>query len=329
LGFSKHDELKRVMKNAIDAFGIGSTGSRRLSGNHEIYAQTESTIADFMGKPRGVLFNSGYQMNSQLFKALADESTLVVADKLIHASLIDGILSSTATFIRFQHNNITHCETILKKNAHRFSKIFIVCESVYSMDGDSPPIKELVRLKHAFGAKLIVDEAHSIGLIGEKGRGFVHHHGSINDTDIILLTFGKAMGLCGAMAICDDPTADTLKKSCRSYIYTTALPLPVAVTITHACTLLQESSPLRKKLNANITTFKSIISTRSSTYIQPIICSESSMDVESNLMSAGYYIKLIHPPTVQKSRLRISIAAWHEPHHIINLAQTLHTHGII
>ena len=329
LGMAQHPALKLAMKAAVDAYGIGATGSRRLSGNHDIFCETEERVAQWVGKPSAVLFNSGYQMNSGVFSILVQKNTLVVADKWVHASIIDGLLRTPATVKRFRHNDAAHCEAILEKMAAAFEAVIIVCESVYSMDGDSPPIHDLVRLKHAYGAMLVVDEAHAIGVFGADGRGWLHEQGVLEDVDVLLITFGKAMGCCGAMALGSHAVSDAIKRQCRSYIYSTALPLPVAAVIQASVAIVNKADALRHQLQANIQQFKALVHTESNTHIQPIMvgASDDAMALQHALNRLGYEVRAVHHPTVPKgqSRLRITISATHSAQDIQRFSAHLTT----
>lgn len=324
LGLSQHPDLKSAITNAVMTHGVGSTGSRRLSGNHQSFLDTESCIAQWVGTPAGVMFNSGFQMNSGIFSAITNTRTLVVADKYIHASLLDGIRQSPAQLVRFRHNDTDHLSHVLKKYAHQYSEVIIVCESIYSMDGDVAPIHQIIQLKHAYNAKLIVDEAHSIGLYGHKGNGWINRHNCLQDVDILLVTFGKSFGLSGAMMLTTQSIAAQVKTNCRAYIYSTALPIPLAIGIQAACTIIQHSDPLRRKLASTIRQFKSIISTSSNTQIQPIIFEQNTHATvcEQILFRRGFFVRAIHHPTVPKgqSRLRITLTATHTAHDACELA---------
>ena len=327
LGMANNQALKQCIADAIMTYGVGSTGSRRLSGNHQIFLDTEQYIANWVGKPAGVLFNSGFQMNSSIFSVLASKSTLIVADKLIHASLIDGIQNSDAQLVRFRHNDMDHLAQVLKKYAHNYSEVIIVCESIYSMDGDTAPINDMIQLKNEYNAMLIVDEAHSIGLYGNGGSGWINEQGCLSDVDIVLVTFGKAFGLSGAMLLSSQDIVAKMRAKCRSYIYSTALPLSIAVGIQKSCDLIQESDELRQRLSQNINAFKSIIQSNSDTQIQPIIIGENNdaSRCEQALIDAGYFVRAVHHPTVPKgqSRLRITITAQHSVDQISELAQQI------
>ena len=329
LGLAQNIELKETMATAINKYGLGSTGSRRLSGNHRLFLDTEESIASWIGKESAVMFNSGYQMNVSIFSTIVSKSTLVIADKLIHASLVDGIQSSDAQLVRFRHNDTGHLAQLLKKYAHNYSDILIVCESVYSMDGDTAPIHEIIQLKNDYQARLLVDEAHSIGLFGEGGNGWVNEKGILNEVDILLVPFGKAFGLSGAMFLSNQELAARLKAKCRGYIYSTALPLPVAIGIKEASKIIQSSQSLRQNLQQNIQAFKSQLDTISDSQIQPIIIGDNNQasSCEKSLIEAGFFVRAVHHPTVPKgqSRLRITLTACHTVDEVLALAHQIKT----
>ncbi len=327
LGFSDNEELKAHVKHALDLYGLGATGSRRLSGNHQVYLETEAHIARWIGKPAGVMFNSGYQMNGAIFSTLASKSSLIITDKLIHASIIDGVQNSEAQLVRFRHNDVHHLSQVLKKYAHNKTDIYIVIESIYSMDGDMSPLLAIIELKKQYQATLIVDEAHSIGLYGNGGNGWVNQHNGLDDVDVMLLAFGKSFGLSGAMLVSNQEIVQRMKAKCRSYIYSTALPLPIASGIKKASEIISERNDLNQKLNKNIRLFKTLISTTSNTQIQPIIIGDkdTAIQVERKLLERGFFCRSVHHPTVPKgeSRLRITITSAHTATQIKALAEAI------
>lgn len=329
LGLSDNEELKAHVKSTIDLYGLGATGSRRLSGNHQLYLETEDHMARWVGKPAGVMFNSGYQMNSAIFSTLASTSSLIITDKLIHASIIDGVQNSKAQLVRFRHNDVQHLSQVLKKYAHHKSDLYIVIDSIYSMDGDMAPLQAIIELKKQYQATLIVDEAHSIGLYGNGGNGWVNHHNALDDVDIVLLAFGKSFGLSGAMLVSNQEIVQKIKAKCRSYIYSTALPLPISSGIKKASEIISERNDLNKKLNENIGLFKTLISTKSNTQIQPIIIGDkdTAIHIETGLIEKGFFCRSVHHPTVPKgeSRLRITITSEHTTLQINALAEALNT----
>ena len=327
LGLANHPLLKDAMITAIQNYGLGATGSRRLSGNHQLFIDAEQMIANWIGKDAAVMFNSGFQMNSSIFSVLSSKKTLIVADKLIHASLIDGIKNSDGQLVRFRHNDMDHLDQVLKKYSHQYDSVIIVCESIYSMDGDQAPIQSIIQLKQKYNAILVVDEAHSIGLYGHHGNGWVNAQNELAAVDIVLVTFGKAFGLSGAMLLANKEIVAKMKAKCRSYIYSTALPLSLAASIIKACEIIQKSDELRQNLDRNINHFKSVIATQSKTQIQPIIIGENAdaARCEAQLIEEGFFVRAVHHPTVPKgqSRLRITLTAGHSQDQIMQLAQAI------
>ena len=325
LGLSDNKELKECVKSAIDVYGLGATGSRRLSGNHQLCLDVEAHIAKWVGKESGVLFNSGYQMNCAIFSTLVLEPCLILTDKLIHASIIDGIKNSGVQLVRFRHNDVTHLGQLLAKHAHHKKHVIIVCESIYSMDGDMSPLHDIISLKKQYNATLIVDEAHSIGLYGECGNGWVNECNGIRDVDVVLLAFGKSFGLSGAMLLSTESVVELIKAKCRSYIYSTAMPLPVVCGIKKASEIIADAGSLIEQLRSNIKTFKKTIATNSCTQIQPIIFKErqNAERLEAHLLENGFLCRSVHAPTVPKSRLRITLTAKHTSEQINMLTQTI------
>ena len=333
LGMAQSKQLMDHMKDAVDAYGMGATGSRRLSGNHQVMRETEEVYSKWLQKDGAVLFNSGFQMNVGLFKALFKKNTTIIADKLIHASLIDGILGSGCNLLRFNHNNMHQLEVCLKK-APKNTPCVIVCEALYSMDGDTPNLDTLIRLKKQYGAQLMLDEAHSIGLYGPNGQGLAYSQGVIKDIDYLLITFGKAFGLSGGMFLANQQHIDTLRGMCRSYIYSTALPLPIVSTIGYACSVITDAHTQRNALFNNIKTFNQLCNVPGhplyNSPIQALIIGDKEPTTEHHLqlLKNGMYVRPIHHPTVPKgaSRLRITLTAQHTPENIKKVTGYLATH---
>jgi 8-amino-7-oxononanoate synthase len=315
LGLADHPRLREAVAEAAMTDGVGSTGSRRLSGDHPVFADAEAMIAQWVGMEAGLLFNSGYQMNVGLFSAMSDARTLIVADKYSHASIVDGIRLSAARLMRFRHNDADHCAHLLAKHATAYTRCIIVCESIYSMDGDEAPIADLIRLKQQYGAQLMVDEAHSMGLYGRGGNGWVNHHGVLSGVDAIMMPLGKAFGLSGAMLVGSAALIATMKRQCRSYIYSTAPMIPLGVAIQRSCELIQGADAERARIRSHIARIRQGLQSRSTTHIQPLVVGEAAgaSAAEEALWHAGFWIKAVHHPTVPKgqSRLRLTLSARH------------------
>jgi 8-amino-7-oxononanoate synthase len=240
LGIVKNDLLKASKK-----YQSGSTGSRLLSGNYKLIEETEQFIADFHNAQAGLIFNSGYDANIGLLSSVPQRSDTVFYDFLSHASIRDGIRLSFAQSFSFQHNDLNDLETKLKKS---IGNIFVVTESVFSMDGDLCPLLELVTLCEKYNAYLIIDEAHATGVIGEKGEGLVQMLGLESKVFARIHTFGKACGVHGAIVMGSNTLRDYLINFTRSFIYSTALP---EQTIAHIKSSY-ELFPLMKQERAHL-----------------------------------------------------------------------------
>ncbi|AET16314.1 TPA: 8-amino-7-oxononanoate synthase [Pasteurella multocida] len=322
LGLANNEALRQAFftqyQDQLPA--LTSSSSRLLTGSFPIYDELESLMAQAFGRETALLFNSGYHANIGILPALADKKTLIVADKLVHASMIDGIRLAQCEFVRFRHHDYAHLEQILQKNDRTFERIIVVTESVFSMDGDCADLTQLVALKQHYPQVMIyVDEAHAIGVLGEKGLGLAEQRGCINQIDILVGTFGKALGSMGAYVICDQMIRDYLVNKMRPLIFSTALP-PFNVAWTHfvfqqlphlqaeRAHLAQLSQHLRQAI---VGIFQ--VPMPSESCIVPYILGDNELTVRTaqRLQQQGYYCLPIRPPTVPKgtSRIRFSLTA--------------------
>ncbi|NNI31039.1 8-amino-7-oxononanoate synthase [Pasteurella multocida] len=322
LGLANNEALRQAFftqyQDQLPA--LTSSSSRLLTGSFPIYDELESLMAQAFGRESALLFNSGYHANIGILPALADKKTLIVADKLVHASMIDGIRLAQCEFVRFRHHDYTHLEQILQKNDRTFERIIVVTESVFSMDGDCADLTQLVALKQRYPqVMLYVDEAHAIGVLGEKGLGLAEQQGCINQIDILVGTFGKALGSMGAYVICDQVIRDYLVNKMRPLIFSTALP-PFNVAWTHfvfqqlphlqaeRAYLAQLSQHLRQAI---VDIFQ--VPMPSESCIVPYILGDNELTVRTaqRLQQQGYYCLPIRPPTVPRgtSRIRFSLTA--------------------
>ncbi|MFC0793616.1 8-amino-7-oxononanoate synthase [Pasteurella multocida] len=322
LGLANNEALRQAFftqyQDQLPA--LTSSSSRLLTGSFPIYDELESLMAQAFGRESALLFNSGYHANIGILPALADKKTLIVADKLVHASMIDGIRLAQCEFVRFRHHDYAHLEQILQKNDRTFERIIVVTESVFSMDGDCADLTQLVALKQRYPqVMLYVDEAHAIGVLGEKGLGLAEQQGCINQIDILVGTFGKALGSMGAYVICDQVIRDYLVNKMRPLIFSTALP-PFNVAWTHfvfqqlphlqaeRAYLAQLSQHLRQAI---VDIFQ--VPMPSESCIVPYILGDNELTVRTaqRLQQQGYYCLPIRPPTVPKgtSRIRFSLTA--------------------
>lgn len=298
---------------------LSSSSSRLLTGNHEAYGALEERLAAMYGRESALVLSSGYHMNSGVLPALCDRKTLILADKLVHASLIDGIRLCEGRCVRFRHQDYAQVESILEKEAGGYERIFIVTESIFSMDGDLAPLQRLVEIKRRWpSVMLYVDEAHAVGVRGANGLGLAEECGCIGDIDLLCGTFGKALASVGAYVVCDRVIKEYLVNKMRTLIFTTALP-PVNVAwslfIMERLLLFGER---RKHLDRISSEVRKAFALRgmqmpSGSHIIPMIIGSSADAVlrAEDMQRHGFYVLPIRPPTVPEgtSRLRFSLTA--------------------
>ena len=321
LGLASNENLRQsFLQQYGDNFpSFTSSSSRLLTGNFPIYTDLEQLIAQRFQRESALLFNSGYHANLGILPALTTTKSLILADKLVHASMIDGIRLSQCEFFRYRHNDYEHLKNLLEKNAGKFDRTFIVTESVFSMDGDIADLKYLVQLKKQFpNTYLYVDEAHAIGVYGKNGLGIAERANVIADIDLLVGTFGKALASMGAYVVCDQILKECLINQMRPLIFSTALP-PFNVTWTHFIfERLPQLSKERTHLEQLSVFLRQEVENRtqimpSQTCIVPYILgeNETTLTKAKDLQEQGYYCLPIRPPTVPKgtSRIRLSLTA--------------------
>ena len=298
---------------------LSSSSSRLLTGNHEAYGALEERLAAMYGRESALVLSSGYHMNSGVLPALCDRKTLILADKLVHASLIDGIRLCEGRCVRFRHQDYAQVESILEKEAGGYERIFIVTESIFSMDGDLAPLQRLVEIKRRWpSVMLYVDEAHAVGVRGANGLGLAEECGCIGDIDLLCGTFGKALASVGAYVVCDRVIKEYLVNKMRTLIFTTALP-PVNVAWSlFIMERLQLFGERRKHLDRISSEVRKAFALRgmqmpSGSHIIPMIIGSSADAVlrAEDMQRHGLYVLPIRPPTVPEgtSRLRFSLTA--------------------
>ena len=298
---------------------LSSSSSRLLTGNHEAYGALEERLAAMYGREGALVLSSGYHMNSGVLPALCDRKTLILADKLVHASLIDGIRLCEGRCVRFRHQDYAQVESILEKEAGAYERIFIVTESIFSMDGDLAPLQRLVEIKRRWpSVMLYVDEAHAVGVRGGNGLGLAEECGCIGDIDLLCGTFGKALASVGAYVVCDRVIKEYLVNKMRTLIFTTALP-PVNVAWSlFIMERLQRFGGRREHLDRISSMLREAFALRgmqmpSGSHIIPMIIGSSADAVlrAEDMQRHGFYVLPIRPPTVPEgtSRLRFSLTA--------------------
>jgi 8-amino-7-oxononanoate synthase len=340
LGFAGNKELFLNTQLLLEESGMclnGATGSRLLSGNHKLYTLAEKQIADFHNSPAALIFNSGYDANIGFFSSIPQKGDLIFYDELVHASIRDGITMSNSKAYKFKHNDLADLKKKLSNiNSEENSEIYIVTESVFSMDGDSPDLAAFAAFAEKGNYHLIVDEAHSLGVFGKNGVGLIQQLKLENKVFARIITFGKALGVHGAVILGSDLLMQYLVNFCRSFIYTTALSPHSIATIFSGYKLLERQDANKentdiKKLHENIEFFKSeiirlklqnkFIKSDSAIHCCIIPGNNEVKIIANKIQKEGFNVKPILNPTVTKGseRLRFCIHSFNSKEEITNL----------
>jgi 8-amino-7-oxononanoate synthase len=327
LGLSQHPALVQAATETLKNYGTGSTASRLVCGSLDLFHELEKTIARLKKTEAALTFANGYATAMGTIPALVRKGDTIILDKLSHACLIDAAKLSGATLRVFPHNDLSKLERLLTTASGR---TLIVTESVFSMDGDLAPLAEIVSLKERFGAFLLLDEAHAIGILGPTGQGLAEELGLQDRIDFQMGTFGKALGSAGGYLAASREWIDLLINKARSFIYSTAPPPSQAAASLAALNLLQteEGQAIRAKLKKNISTFKvgrSILGTPSPIVPHIIGNNEAALAASKKLLDAGFLVTAIRFPTVPRgtARLRITLSAAHSSEQIEKLSVAL------
>ncbi len=331
LDFANHPRVIQAAIEALDRYGAGAGASRLVTGTLDLHTDLEERISAFKGYPAALVFGSGYLANLGVITALAGHDDTVYIDRLAHASLVDAVVLSRAQLRRFQHNDPNHLADLLKKPA-RGRKI-IATESVFSMDGDLAPLREIAELAVEHGAILVVDEAHAVGVLGPGGRGRVAELKLESQVAVCIGTLGKALGSYGGFAACSETMRDYLINRARSFIYSTALPPPVLGAALGALNLLEGHPGLAEILQTRATLFRGLLQRadlnilRSESQIVPVVVgtNQAALALSDRLRERGILAVAIRPPTVPpgSSRLRFSVTLAHEERDLISAANTI------
>lgn len=318
--------------NCLELYGPGSGASRLMTGNHAGYRQLEENLAKLYSADRTLVFNSGYHINIGLLPALAEKGDLILADKLCHASLIDGMRLSRAKVIRYPHLEYDRIEKLLKKHRDSYKTIFLVTESIFSMDGDCADLQTMVHLKEQYDAVLYVDEAHAVGVRGQHGLGLAEEQEILDQVDLLIGTFGKAWAGQGAFVTCTETVYDSLVNTARSLIFTTGPP-PVNIHwLNFLLPKINEMAAERKQLlrlgnRLRIALLEQGLNTAGDSQIVPVMIGDSSRAVEvaEQLRKHGFWISAVRPPTVPlgTSRLRLSVTAAMGQHQLVPLPRLI------
>jgi len=335
LGLAGHRDIAAAFKQGVDNYGTGSGASHLISGHCEAHHILEEQLAEFTGRPRALLFSSGYMANLGVINALVGRTDQVLQDYLNHASLLDGGLLSRAKFQRYKHAD---CDDLAAKlraaDNGKSRRKLVVTDGVFSMDGDLAPVRQLADICHQHNSWLMVDDAHGFGVLGATGGGLIEDGNlSVDQVPVLIGTLGKSFGTYGAFVAGSEALIETLIQFGRSYIYTTALPPAVAVATSASLQLVRSEQWRRDKLRQLIARFRhaaqqvGLTLMDSQTPIQPILFGDDQRVVDSaaTLREQGFMVGAIRPPTVPvgQGRLRITLCANHTEQQVDALVDAL------
>ncbi len=320
LGLANHPDLIKALQDGAHRYGVGSGAAHLVTGHTSAHHALEEELAEFTGRPRALLFSTGYMANLGAVTALLERGDSLFEDRLNHASLVDAGLLSRASLKRFRHADMTSLQQQLATSDK--GQRMIASDGVFSMDGDMAPLPELAELAKKASAWLLVDDAHGLGVLGESGRGSLSHCKLSNeDVPILMCTLGKAFGTFGAFVAGSEELIETLIQHASSYIYTTAPPPAVAEATRVSLRLVQQESWRRERLKSLIARFREAVAElglplmSSVTPIQPILAgsAERALEWSRQLEAQGILVTPIRPPTVPQgsARLRITFSAIH------------------
>lgn len=327
LGLAAHPDVVGAALEATRQFGAGTGASRLVTGTQRPHAELEEKLAGFKGTEAALVFGSGYASSMGVLQVLATKNDVVLLDKLSHACLVDGARLSGATMRPFHHNEAEHLAHHLRwaRDKHPQASVFIVTESVFSMDGDLAPLRDIVELKDKYGAVLVLDEAHATGVLGHGGRGLADHLGLSDRIEVQMGTLGKALGSSGGFIAGSRALVDLLINRARGFVFSTA---PPAATAAAASAALEISAgPEGDRRRAALRKMASLFDPVPPAAIHPVIlgAEEDALRASEQLARIGFHVPAIRPPTVPNgtSRLRVSLSAAHDPGVVRTLAAGL------
>ena len=330
LGLADHLEVVDAFQKGATRWGVGSGAAHLVSGHSDAHHALEEELADFVGRPRALLFSTGYMANLGVISALVGRGEGVLEDRLNHASLLDGARLAGARLRRYRHADPVDLERLSEQSPPRL----IATDGVFSMDGDLAPVAGLAQIAAAAGAWLLVDDAHGLGVLGREGRGTLDHLGlSADQVPILMGTLGKAFGTFGAFVAGSNDLIETLIQRARSYVYTTATPPALAEATRASLAIARREGWRRERLGAHITRLRGAVAALglpladSATPIQPLMAGSSrrALAWSAALESAGILVTAIRPPTVPEgtARLRITLSAAHSDGDLDRLIEAL------
>lgn len=325
LGLNNHPAIIKALNEGAEKYGVSASASNLVTGNNYAHQALEETVADWLNKPRVLLFTSGFAANQAVMQSLGKKETVILMDKLSHASMIDGALASDATVKRFLHNDYQQANVLANKYTGK--DLLVASEAVFSMDGDTSDASEIASIAKAHQGLSFLDEAHSIGVFGDEGQG-----SSNQDIDIVMATLGKAVATSGAFVACNEELHQYFVNFARHYIYSTAMSPAVAWATKKSIEIIQQESWRRARIESLSSMFRSLLDdsvellpTSSAIHAINVQQEDKALAISEQLKAKGIWLTAIRPPTVAKgtSRLRVTICANHNDNNIKYLAKCL------
>jgi len=317
LGLANHPKMINAVKKVVDEYGVGPGAVRSIAGTMDIHLELEKRLAQFKGVDACISFQSGFTANLATIPCLVGKEDGILSDELNHASIIDGCRLSGATIIRFNHADAKDLEKKILENKGKYRRLLVITDGVFSMDGDLAPLDELYQLSEKYDVHIMLDDAHGTGIFGENGTGVEELFGLSGKMDTHMATFGKALGSFGAFALADNIVIDFLINRARTFMYTTALPIPSLAASLAALNLIKNNPSLKDELWHNIDYMrKKLLQAgfdlkKSIGPIVPIVVGEDkkTLRMQDLLLQKGLFLQAIRPPTVPEgaSRLRLTI----------------------
>jgi len=334
LGLTTHPEVKAAAIDAINHYGSGCSGSRMLNGTMDLHVRLEEALARFMRRESALVFGTGFQTNFGALSTIAQKGDVIVADRNIHASILDGCLASFARTLRFRHNDLVDLEKVLAGLPADEGRIIVV-DGVFSMEGDTANLREIVPLARRFRARMYVDEAHAIGVLGKNGRGSAEHYGVEDDVDIVMGTFSKSFASIGGFIAARREVIEFIKHHSRAFVYSASLAPANAAAVLKSIEIIEREPERRHRLLAIGDRIKKELEglgfrlLKGITPIIPVVVDDEELVCKFfwGLLNEGIYTNPVLAPAVTHSLIRISCMATHTDEHAERLVQTMYKVG--
>lgn len=320
LGLTSDERVKKAAEEAVKKYGTGCSGSRFLNGTLNIHVELEKNLADFLHKEASMTFSTGFQSNLGIISAIAGRNDYILGDRANHASIIDGCRLSFAKLLKYKHNDMEDLERLLKSVPENYGSL-IVTDGVFSMEGDICNLPEIVRLARKYGARILVDDAHGLGVLGERGRGTAEYFGLEDEVDIIMGTFSKSLASLGGYIAASESVVHYVKHASRPFIFSASIPPASAAAAMEALRILEAEPERIKRLWDNAEFMKQgfkklgLSTGNSSTPVVPVMTGEDyrTFKIAKELLEEGVYVNPVITPAVSpgEALLRTSYTATH------------------